>query len=64
LQNFFCRAEGMGPPPVAGVMSRKISKPKARWIGPEVLKDVEYRALTGDVDVCHPFFKGPRGIWG
>jgi hypothetical protein len=43
---------------------QKDQQAEARWGSPQVLKDVEYRALTGDVDVCHPFLQSLRGIWG
>lgn len=38
----------------------KIKKPKARWLKPELLADVEYRALTGDGKLRHPSYKGIR----
>src|SRR4051794_26681837 len=38
----------------------KVKKPKALWLKPEVLADVEYRALTGDGKLRHPSFKGIR----
>jgi bifunctional non-homologous end joining protein LigD len=41
-------------------LTKKISKPKARWLKPELLVDVEYRALTGEGKVRHPSFKGVR----
>jgi bifunctional non-homologous end joining protein LigD len=41
-------------------LARKIRKPKAHWLKPELLVDVEYRALTGEGKVRHPTFKGLR----
>jgi len=41
-------------------LSSKINKPKARWLKPEILVDVEYRALTGEGKLRHPSFKGVR----
>ena len=41
-------------------LARKVDKPNARWVKPEILADVEYRALTGDGKVRHPSFKGIR----
>jgi bifunctional non-homologous end joining protein LigD len=41
-------------------LTRKIRKPKAHWIKPKLLVDVEYRALTGEGKVRHPSFKGLR----
>jgi bifunctional non-homologous end joining protein LigD len=38
----------------------KVKKPKALWLKPEILADVEYRALTGDGKLRHPSFKGIR----
>jgi bifunctional non-homologous end joining protein LigD len=39
-------------------------KPKAHWLKPELLVDVEYRALTGEGKVRHPSFKGIReDLW-
>jgi bifunctional non-homologous end joining protein LigD len=38
----------------------KVKKPKAIWLRPEILADVEYRALTGDGKLRHPSFKGIR----
>ena len=42
-------------------LSTRVSKPKARWLKPEVLVEVEYRALTGEGKLRHPSFKGIRG---
>jgi bifunctional non-homologous end joining protein LigD len=41
-------------------LSKKVNKPKAVWLKPEILVDVEYRALTGDKKVRHPSFVGFR----
>jgi bifunctional non-homologous end joining protein LigD len=40
---------------------RKVEKPKARWVDPQVLVDVEYRAKTKASGLLrHPTFKGVR----
>jgi bifunctional non-homologous end joining protein LigD len=39
---------------------RKVKKPKAVWLQPEALIEVEYRALTGEQKVRHPSFVGFR----
>jgi ATP-dependent DNA ligase len=36
------------------------SFPKARWVRPEVLVDVEYRGKTGDGVLRHPSYQGIR----
>ena len=41
-------------------LTKKVNKPKAVWLKPEVLVDVEYRALTGEKKVRHPSFVGFR----
>jgi bifunctional non-homologous end joining protein LigD len=41
-------------------LSSRVSKPKARWLKPEILVEVEYRALTGEGKLRHPSFKGIR----
>jgi bifunctional non-homologous end joining protein LigD len=41
-------------------LTRKIKKPKAIWLKPKLLVDVEYRALTGTGKLRHPSFKGIR----
>jgi len=41
-------------------LSTKVSKPKARWLKPRILVEVEYRALTGEGKLRHPSFKGVR----
>ena len=44
----------------SAAFSTKVSKPKAHWLKPELLVDVEYRALTGEGKLRHPSFKGVR----
>jgi bifunctional non-homologous end joining protein LigD len=41
-------------------LTKRIRKPKARWLKPKMLVDVEYRALTGDGKLRHPSYKGLR----
>lgn len=41
-------------------LTKKIKKPKALWLKPKLLVDVEYRALTGTGKLRHPSFKGIR----
>jgi len=41
-------------------LTKKIKKPKATWLKPELMVDVEYRALTGARKLRHPSFKGIR----
>jgi hypothetical protein len=41
-------------------LTKKVNKPKAVWLKPEILVEVEYRALTGDKKVRHPSFIGFR----
>jgi len=41
-------------------LTKKIKKPKAIWLKPKLLVDVEYRALTGTGKLRHPSFKGVR----
>jgi bifunctional non-homologous end joining protein LigD len=41
-------------------LTKKIKKPKAIWLKPKLLVDVEFRALTGDGKLRHPSFKGVR----
>jgi bifunctional non-homologous end joining protein LigD len=41
-------------------LSKKIKKPKATWLKPKLLVDVEYRALTGTGKLRHPSFRGIR----
>jgi bifunctional non-homologous end joining protein LigD len=36
------------------------SFPKARWVRPEVLVDVEFRGRTGDGLLRHPSYQGVR----
>jgi len=40
--------------------TKRIAKPKATWLKPRLLADVEFRALTGDGKLRHPSFKGLR----
>jgi bifunctional non-homologous end joining protein LigD len=45
-------------------LTKKIKKPKARWLEPHMQVDVEYRGLTGEGKVRHPSFKGIReDLW-
>jgi bifunctional non-homologous end joining protein LigD len=44
----------------SALFSTKVSKPKSRWLNPELLVDVEYRALTREGKLRHPSFKGVR----
>jgi bifunctional non-homologous end joining protein LigD len=37
-----------------------VKKPKAVWLKPKLLAEVEYRALTGDGKLRHPSFKSLR----
>jgi bifunctional non-homologous end joining protein LigD len=41
-------------------LTKKVAKPKATWLQPKLLADVEFRALTGDGKLRHPSFKGIR----
>src|SRR5213078_411983 len=41
-------------------LSKPVKKPKATWVKPEVLVDVEYRAITDDGRLRHASFKGLR----
>lgn len=41
-------------------LTKKIKKPKAVWLKPKLLVDVEYRALTGTKKLRHPSYKGIR----
>jgi bifunctional non-homologous end joining protein LigD len=41
-------------------LAKKIKKPKATWLKPKLLVDVEYRALTGTGKLRHPSFMGIR----
>jgi hypothetical protein len=43
-------------------LARKIRKPPAHWLKPELRVDVEYRALTGEGELRHPSCKGVRKI--
>ena len=39
-------------------LTKKVAKPKATWLKPELLVDVEFRALTGDGKLRHPSVQG------
>jgi bifunctional non-homologous end joining protein LigD len=41
-------------------LSPKVRKPKAIWLKPRLLAEIEYRALAGEGKVRHPSFKGLR----
>jgi bifunctional non-homologous end joining protein LigD len=41
-------------------LSKPVKKPKATWVRPDVLVDVEYRAVTEDGRLRHASFKGIR----
>jgi bifunctional non-homologous end joining protein LigD len=41
-------------------LSMPVKKPKATWVKPELLVDVEYRAMTQDGRLRHASFKGVR----
>ncbi len=41
-------------------LAKKVDKPKAKWVKPDLLAEVEFRALTGERKVRHPSFKGLR----
>jgi ATP-dependent DNA ligase len=41
-------------------LSKPVKKPKATWVKPELLVDVEYRAVTADGRLRHASFKGVR----
>lgn len=45
-------------------LTKRIAKPKATWLKPELLVDVEFRALTGDGTLRHasevPMLLRPR----
>jgi bifunctional non-homologous end joining protein LigD len=41
-------------------LTKRVAKPKATWLKPWLLVDVEYRALTGEGKLRHPSFKGVR----
>jgi hypothetical protein len=38
-------------------LTTKIAKPKAKWLKPTLLVDVEYRAMTGEGKLRHPSYK-------
>jgi bifunctional non-homologous end joining protein LigD len=39
-------------------LTRPVRKPKARWVEPVLIADVEYRDITADGNLRHPSFKG------
>lgn len=39
---------------------KKVVKPKAKWLRPKLLVEVEYRAMTGEGKLRHPSYKGLR----
>jgi bifunctional non-homologous end joining protein LigD len=41
-------------------LTKPVRKPKATWVRPDVLVDVEYRAITPDGRLRHASFKGVR----
>ncbi len=41
-------------------LTKPMKKPKAHWVKPEMLVDVEYRAVTADGRLRHASFKGVR----
>jgi bifunctional non-homologous end joining protein LigD len=41
-------------------LSKPVKKPRATWVSPELLVDVEYRAMTDDGRLRHGSFKGVR----
>ena len=41
--------------------SVKVSKPKAVWLKPKLLAEIEYRAQTESGKLRHPSFEGLRG---
>jgi bifunctional non-homologous end joining protein LigD len=41
-------------------LAKPVKKPKAKWVKPEMLIDVEYRAITPDGRLRHASFKGVR----
>lgn len=41
-------------------LTKPVKKPKAHWVKPEMLVDVEYRAVTSDGRLRHASFKGVR----
>jgi len=44
----------------AQAFSRKIKKPNAVWVKPDLLAEVEYRAKSAEGKLRHPSFKGFR----
>jgi bifunctional non-homologous end joining protein LigD len=41
-------------------LSVPLKKPKATWVAPHVLADIEYRSITADGKMRHGSFKGVR----
>ena len=41
-------------------LAKPVKKPKVKWVEPEMLVDVEYRAITPDGRLRHASFKGVR----
>ena len=41
-------------------LTKPVKKPKAKWVKPEMLVGVEYRAITPDGRLRHASFKGVR----
>ncbi|MCC8962478.1 ATP-dependent DNA ligase [Bradyrhizobium sp. Pear76] len=39
-------------------LTKPVRKPKARWVEPSLIADVEYRDVTDDGSLRHPSFKG------
>lgn len=44
----------------AQAFSQKVKKPKAVWVRPTLLAEIEYRAKSDEGKLRHPFFKGIR----
>jgi bifunctional non-homologous end joining protein LigD len=44
----------------ASPLTQQVKKPKAKWVKPEMLVDVEYRAITADGLLRHASFQGVR----
>lgn len=44
----------------AQAFSQKVKKPKAVWVKPSLLAEIEYRAKSAEGKLRHPFFKGLR----
>ena len=39
-------------------LTTKVRKPKATWVRPELVTEVEYRDITSDGNLRHSSFKG------